>query len=106
MSESKKDSEYFSMDDEIFDLKHGDAKDKSVAALKMFGKGLFNTSKFLVTKAIPEITKAAAQQNINRSNDLLKDASIDNERRQKLEDINQKSKDALAKVNEKLAKNK
>ena len=106
MSESKKDSKYFSMDDELFDLKHGDAKDKSVAALKMFGKGLFNTSKFLVTKAIPEITKAAAQQNINRSNDLLKDASIDNERRQKLEDINQKSKDALAKVNEKLAKNK
>lgn len=35
MSESKKDSKYFSMDDELFDLKHGDAKDKSVAALKM-----------------------------------------------------------------------
>jgi hypothetical protein len=106
MSENKKDSEYLSMDDEIFDLKHGDAKDKSVAALKMFGKGLFNTSKFLVTKAIPEITKAAAQQNISRSNELLKDSSIDSDRRQKLEDFNQKSKDALANANERLKKNK
>ena len=49
MSESKKDSEYFSMDDELFDLKHGDAKDKSVAALKMV-RGYLIPLNFLLLK--------------------------------------------------------
>ena len=49
MSESKKDSKYFSMDDELFDLKHGDAKDKSVAALKMV-RGYLIPLNFLLLK--------------------------------------------------------
>lgn len=39
------------MCDELFDLKYGNAKDKSVAALKMFGKGLSRTSRQIEKKA-------------------------------------------------------
>lgn len=101
MSENEKNSKYLNMSNEISDFKSGNAKEKSVATLKMLGKGLFNTSKFLVTEALPKATEMVVKQNIRNSNEVLKNKSIDAETRAKFEDFNRKSKEALKELEEK-----
>jgi len=44
----QKDDEYYSLSEAYDDMKYSfGAKDKAVAGLKLFGKGLFNTGKYL-----------------------------------------------------------
>lgn len=48
----QKSDEYFSLSEAYDDVKNSfGAKDKAMAGLKLFGKGLFNTGKYLLKEA-------------------------------------------------------
>jgi len=57
------DKKYLSLSKDFDDLRFGfGAKEKTVAGLKLFGKGLFNMAKFTVTEALPEMNKRMEEE--------------------------------------------
>ena len=55
MSEEEK---YYKLSSDFDDLRHGyGAKEKTVAGVKLFGKSIFNVTKYVFTTAIPAVTE-------------------------------------------------
>jgi hypothetical protein len=52
---TSKKEDYFSMSEAIDDVRYeNDGKRKAIAVTKLFGKGLFNTAKYVIKEALPE----------------------------------------------------
>jgi len=101
MSDDNK-SGYFKMSDALDDLTMSfGAKDKAVAGLKLFGKGIFNVGKFAVAEVLPTAAEQMAHTNIKNSDKLLKSSNLDVESRERVEKSRNNSKELLEKLKEK-----
>jgi hypothetical protein len=63
MSDEKK-PDYYDMSEAIDDIRHGSygAKEKTVAGIKLFAKGIFNVGKYIVINGPDAVAKAAEKQ--------------------------------------------
>lgn len=62
-NEDAEEKKYLSLSQDLDDLRFGfGAKEKAVAGLRLFGKGLLNVAKFTVTEAMPEMNKRMAEE--------------------------------------------
>lgn len=73
----EKESGYFKLGEALDDVNHAyGAKDKAVATLKLFGKGVFNVGRFAVAEALPAALEHA-------SNAVANNAKATDEQREK-----------------------
>jgi hypothetical protein len=80
MGDEKK-SSYFNMSEAVDEFNHGSygAGEKTVAGLKIFGKGLFNVARYAVAEVLPGALESGANQ-------VLKNKDLTDEQRSKAED--------------------
>ncbi|MDC4761762.1 hypothetical protein OHW66_14135 [Acinetobacter baumannii] len=94
MSENKgKESlDYYNMSEALDEVKYSfGAKDKALSTLKLVGKGLFNSAKFVV-KETPKALEDFAKDQMNQSGKMLKRTDLTDEQRAKFTEIHNKSK--------------
>ena len=85
--------DYFKMSEAVDDVKYSSgAKDKTVSALKLVGKGLFNSAKFVVESA-PKAIEEVARQQMNQSDKQLRRTDLSDEKRERLTELNTKSRE-------------
>jgi hypothetical protein len=62
MSEEDKPG-YFKMSNALDDFNYSfGAKEKTVAGLKLFGKGIFNVARYATTEVLPEVARRAEEE--------------------------------------------
>jgi len=85
--------DYFKMSEAVDDVKYSyGAKDKTVSALKLVGKGLFNSARFVVESA-PKVIEEVAKQQMNQSDKQLRRTDLNDEQRDRLTEVNEKSRE-------------
>ena len=95
-------SKYFSLTDAWKEMKSSDgAADKATSIAKFVGKTFSNAVVCGVTEIIPRMIKSNAEENVRKTEELLKKDDFEIGEREKLEDLNLKSKAYLATVNKK-----
>lgn len=83
MNDDKK-SDYYSMSEAWQDIGQGfDAKEKTVASLKLVGKGFFNVGKFFVKEGFPFLV----EQGLEKSQSQLKRHDLSDEQRDSIENL-------------------
>jgi hypothetical protein len=85
--------DYFKISEAVDDVKSSyGAKDKTVSTLKLVGKGLFNSAKFVV-ESTPKVMQEVARQSMNNSERELKRNDLSEDKREKLNNINTHSRE-------------
>lgn len=103
-NEEKKPFDYFKMSKALDEVKSSyGTKEKAVSALKLVGKGLFNSAKFVAEngpKAVHDFSKNAAYSSMKQSEKALKRKDLSEEQREKLMDINNRSREQYQELKE------
>ena len=96
MSEKNK-SDYFDISKAVDEYRYDSigGVEKTGAALKILGKGLFNVAKFAVKEALPAVAEQAAKTTIKNGNEYLKNNDIDKNKRAEIESKIEKSQEFL-----------
>ncbi len=84
---------YFSMPDAVDDFRYRSfgAKEKVVAGLKIFGKGLFNATKYTATEVLPAVALRGGEASVRKSNEMLRSEDLSDARRREVEEMREKS---------------
>ncbi|HAV5431279.1 TPA: hypothetical protein JI046_11755 [Acinetobacter baumannii] len=92
--------DYFNMSEAIEEVKCSfGAKDKAVSTLKLVGKGLFNSAKFVV-KNTPKALEDLARDQMKQTEKQLKRTDLSDEQREKLTAMHAKSKESYETLKE------
>ena len=100
MSESEKKDllSYFKMSEAVDDVKYSvGAKETTVSALKLVGKGLFNSAKFIIASA-PKAMEEVSKQQLNQTEKQLKRKDLTSEERDRWQDLNEKAQNNYDRV--------
>jgi hypothetical protein len=95
--------DYFKISDAVNDIKSSSgAKNKTVSTIKLLGKGLFNSAKFIAEEA-PKFLQASAYQNMKDAEKKLKNKNLSNEQKDlytKMRDSHKKTYEYFKERNE------
>lgn len=96
----KKKSEYYNMSSALDDLNNNavGGAEKAGAVAKLFGKGLFNTIKFISKEVIPAASEGISKQLVQKGNEALKGDNLTDEQREEYTSIVEKEKQNLEQI--------
>lgn len=85
--------EYYSMSDAFDDLRFSyGAEEKALSTVKLIGKGLFNSGKF-IAKVAPKVVQEVAKHNMKLSENMLNSKGLSDNQRERLSEIHSSSKE-------------
>ncbi len=105
MSKDNK-SDYFNMSKAVDEYRHESigGVEKTGAALKVLGKGLFNVATFAVKEVLPAVAEQASKTTIKAGEKCLKNKDIDEDKRAEIEARIEKAKEFIDKKKEERSK--
>lgn len=93
-----KESRYFNVSEEVDAVRYGSPSEKAVGVLKIFGKGLFDVTKFAAKEVIPEILERGNRTTVRKIEEALKDENLSHEKRSELESIKERGSKEILKT--------
>ena len=89
-------SRYFSISESVDEFKDSfGLKEKSVAGLKIVGKGLFNVGKFTFIEILPAVAEKTANKMLQNGEDSLRNNNISSDEKQKIRENMDRAKQQI-----------